>query len=358
MCVLARFARRRYPGTVDDILDSRLDPPDPIEREDKPPLGPARQYSAGRAALLLLLVLAVQLGVVSVFVSALDSAPTSDLPVAVMSSDATVSRVAGQFATPTEQYSDRDTALQAVHDRRAYAALVPDGAGGVELRIAAAGTDPAVRRLTWGYREAAIKSGVRATVIDNYSPNTNNPRNVTTFYLVVSWVVGGFLAATALAIALGAIPASERRTQARVLALLAYSLVSGIAGAIVLGPALDAGPGYGLALATFGSMITFGAAMTAAALQGWFGVLGAAAALGLFLLLGDPASGDPLVPQLDDWALTGAGTQLVRGVVQFGGGGGANELLALWIYCFGGAVAFLVAGHVRPGRGRSRLTGR
>jgi hypothetical protein len=103
-------------------------------------------------------------------------------------------------------------------------------------------------------------------------------------------------------------------------------------------------------------MITFGAAMTAAALQGWFGILGAAAAIVLFLLLGNP--GGLLPDVVHDWALTGLGTELVRSTVTFGGGGGVNDLIALWVYCFGGAVAFLVAGHVRPGRHRARLTGR
>lgn len=345
-----------------DVLDTRLTRPDPVETAPVEP-APAPRYGICRAALLLVLVLGLQLGFVAAFIGALHGAPDDGLPVAVVRGDMAVAKVAAQAGattTPTEEFSDRQSALQAVLDRRAYAALVPDGTGGAELLIATASTEPTAQALTRTYSAAARAAGVRTTIFDGYSPRAATPRNLATFYLVVGWVSGGFLAATALAIALGAVPASERRTQARVLALLAFSIVSGIAGAALVGPSLDGGAGYGLGLATFGAMIAFGAAMTAAALQGWFGLIGAGAAIGLFLLLGNPGSSSEYLPAFLDgphtWALTGVGTQLVRSAISVDESGGAQDLVALWLYCFGGAVAFLIAGHVRPGRRRARLT--
>jgi hypothetical protein len=286
----------------------------------------------------------------------------------VVSADPGVSKVAAAVQNPprTVEYGDRRSALKAVHDRRAYAAFVPDGTGGTELLIATAGTEPTARGLVQAYGKAGFLTGVRITIFDDYSPRSDDTTDLSTFYLVVAWVFGGFVAATALALALGSIPSSGGRTQARLLALLAYSLVSGVASAALVGPGLDVWNGYGVALTVFGTMITFGAAMTAAALQGWFGLIGAATSIGLFALLSNPGSSGPsdLLPaglrDLEVWALPWAGTQLVRGALDFGGGteGGMGNLVVLWAYCLGGAIAFLLAGHVKPGRYRARLTRR
>lgn len=337
----------------DDVLDVRITKPDPPRAAKA--AKPAKQYGTGRAAVLLVLVLVVQLGFTAAYLNALDAPAVGDLPVAVVAGDPAVSRVLAQTrgAAPTQEYANRDAALQAVHDREAYAALVPDGAGGSELRIATARTDPAAQGLVRAFQEASTAVGVRAVVFDNYSPRADDSRSLSTLFLVVGWVLGGFLAAAALAIALGAVPASERRTQARVLALLAYALVSGVAGAVLVGPVLGIWTGYGVALATFGTMIVFGAAMTAAALQSWFGLLGAGAAIALFLVLGIPGAGGELPGQ--SWALPGAGTELVRRALSLDSGTGGSgdvvtQMAALWLYCLGGAVAFLVAGHVRGRR--------
>ncbi len=333
-------------NTLDvDILDTRITPPDAPEPPPEP--APMPPYSIRRAAALLFLVLGVQLGFVAALVGAQHGSPADSAPVAIVATDPAVGDVVAQANTlRIAEYADQQAAIEAVHDRAAFAALVSDGVGGTELRVAARDTDPAARALIQAYTEAARAAGIRAAVFDDYSPQPDNTRNLTVFYLVVGWVAGGFLAATGLAIALGSVPASERRTQARLLAFLAYSIVSGVAGAILAG---QIGVGYSLALATFGAMITFGAAMTAAALQGWFGLFGAATAIGLFLLLDNPGGILPsFLHDAQDWALTAIGTDLVRGVITLGGGSGSvGQLVVLWVYCFGGAVAFLLAGHIR-----------
>jgi len=359
-----------------DVLDTRTSRPDLTTPEpDLPPQPspPPARYSTGRAAALLVLVLALQLGFVAAFIGALEAPPAGDLPVAVVTADAAVSRVEAAVQKPADppeivEYADRKGALEAVHGRRAYAALVPDGTGGTELLIATESSDPTARALVREYGKAGFLTGVRIVIFDDYSPRPDDTANLSTFYLVVAWVFGGLVAATALALALGSIPGTRNRTQARVLALLAYSLVSGLTSAALVGPGLDVWNGYGLALTVFGTMITFGAAMTAAALQSWFGLLGAGTAIALFALLSNPGSTGPVpadllpaaVRGLEVWALPWAGTQLVRGVVDIGttGGNPLSDFAVLWAYCLGGAVAFLVAGHVKPGRYRARLTRR
>jgi hypothetical protein len=360
----------RKPSVDADILDTRISPPTQVRpeqaKEPAPVPAPGTSYGIRRAAALLVLVLLLQLGFVAAYIGGLASPSAGSLPVAVVAGDAAVKRVqqvAGDEASAVE-YADRRSALQAVHDRRAYAALVPDGTGGTELRIATTQSDPAAGALVDTYGSAGRAAGIPIVVFDDYSPRPNNSRSVATFFLVVGWVVGGFLAATALAIALGSVPATQRRTQARVLGLLAYAVVAGVASSIVVGgPGLDVWTGDGVALATFGAMITFGAAMTAAALQGWFGLAGAGAAIALFVLLGAPGFSGPVpadalpgfLRDLQAWALPGAGTHLVRNALYFGSGSVTGEMIAVWVYCLGGAIAFLVAGHVKPGRIRARL---
>ncbi len=357
----------------DDVLDTRFTPPD---RVDPPapapapiPATPLARYGFGRAGMLLVLVLALQLGFIGAFIGALESSPATNLPIAVVKADPAVARVEAAVQKPADapvvvEYGDRRSALEAVHDRRAYAALVPDGTGGTEFLVATSGSEPTARALVQGYGKAGFLTGVRIVIFDDYSPRTDDTTNLATFFLVVAWIFGGFVAAAALAIALGSIPASRARTQARVLALLAYAAVSGLASAALVGPGLDLWNGYAMALTVFGTMITFGAAMTAAALQSWFGLIGAGTTIALFALLTNPGSSGPLpaaLGTLQDWALPWAGTELVRSALDFGGASGSQgmaNLAVLWVYCLGGAVAFLIAGHVRPGRLRARLTRR
>jgi hypothetical protein len=341
-----------------DVLDTRTAPPDAPERPpERDPL-PAPRYGAGRATLLLVLVVVLQLGFVGAYLSTVAAPPMQNLPVAVVASDPAVARVQDASSEParTIDHPDRQSALQAVQDRSAYAALVPDGANGVELRIATSQSEPVAQALVRAYGAAGMNSGVRTVIFDEYAPPPDESRSIAPFFLVVGWVLGGFLAATALAIALGSVPATPRRVQVRVLALLAYALVAGVANAVLVGPGMDLWSSDSLALGTFGAMVTFGAAMTAAALQSWFGLIGAGLGIALFVLLATPGAlpagwlGDPQA-----WTLPGAGTQLVRGALYPGSGAGAAELVTVWLYCFGGAVGFLVGGHVRPGRLRRLL---
>lgn len=178
------------------------------------------------------------------------------------------------------------------------------------------------------------------------------------FYLVLGWVVGGCLAATALALTVGSVPATSRRAQSRVLGLLAYSVLSGLFGAIVVGPTLDIWVDDVVPMAAFGTLIVFGAAMTAAALHGWLGVLGTGALAGAIVAAGSSAVPTQWVPaflrDMNGWLLHDVGTHLVRGAVHFGGDGIGRDLVTVWVYGLGGTIAFLVASHVKNSQHRGR----
>jgi hypothetical protein len=323
-----------------------------------------------RGAVILLLVLGLQVGFIAAYVGALHSPSPHRLPVGTVR-DAAVERIQSaasrgdDLLAPT-RYADRAAALTALAERDAFAVVLPDGRGGTELRIASAGAGAAAEPLAERYGKAAVATGTHLTVYDDHPLPPSDNRGLSAFYLVIGWVVGGYLGATALSIAAGAVPATVRLGALRVGALLAYSILSGVAGSIVVGPVLDIWSGHGIALAAFGTMVTFGAAATAAALSGWLGIVGTGAAIVLFVVLGNPGSGGPFPSEMlptffrgmREWVLPGVGTDLVRAAVYFGGHRITGDLAVLWAYGLGGTIAFLAAAVRAPGRVRGRLLGR
>jgi hypothetical protein len=195
---------------------------------------------------------------------------------------------------------------------------------------------------------------IRMTVVDEPAQPGEAPGR-SAFYLVLGWVVGGYLAATALAVAVGPVPGTSRRAQSRVLGLLGYSVLSGFVGAIVVGPTLEIWVDDVIPMAAFGTLIVFGAAMTAAALQGWLGVAGTGVLVGLLVAVGSSGDGGPVPPELlpaflrdmNTWLLHDVGTHLLRGAVYFGGTGIARDLVTVWVYGLGGTIIFLLASHIK-----------
>jgi hypothetical protein len=78
------------------------------------------------------------------------------------------------------------------------------------------------------------------TVTDIVPLQRGDSHGLTGFYLVVGWAVGGYLAAALLGMASGAPP----RAINRLIAFVPYAIISGLAGAIVVGPVLGALAGH------------------------------------------------------------------------------------------------------------------
>lgn len=70
-----------------------------------------------------------------------------------------------------------------------------------------------------------------------------------------------------------------------------YAVVSGLGGAIIVGPVLGALTGHLLALWALGALLVFCAAAVTMAFQVLFGVFGIALTLLLFVILGNPSAG-------------------------------------------------------------------
>lgn len=115
---------------------------------------------------------------------------------------------------------------------------------------------------------AATRSGTPLQIVDKVPVTSADPRGVVPFYLNVGYVLGGYLASTVLGISAGTCPRTARRAGLRIAALAVYSVLLGIAGAVVVGPVLDIWHHDVPTIAAIGALAVFAAAMFASAIQG------------------------------------------------------------------------------------------
>lgn len=152
-------------------------------------------------------------------------------------------------------------------------------------------------------------------------------RGLTSFYLVIGWILGGYLATAIIGVTRGSRPGSKNRAAIRLGAMIPYALASGLGGAVIVDTLLHALSGHFLALRGIGSLLVFTAAAVTMALQAMMGVVGIGVAVLVFVVLGNPSAGGSypaaLLPAF--WRAiggalpNGAGTTAVRNVVYFGG---------------------------------------
>jgi hypothetical protein len=180
------------------------------------------------------------------------------------------------------------------------------------------------------------------TVVDARPVQPGDSRGLTGFYLVIGWTVGGYLVAALLGIAKGARPANGKRAVIRLVAIALYAIVSGLGGAIIVGPALGALNGHLVALWWVGALVVFAAAAVTMAFEVLLGVIGIGIAVLLFVVLGNPSAGGAFSPALlpPFWRAiggsipNGAATAAVRNIVYFGGNDIAGHLLVIAAYAW------------------------
>lgn len=196
------------------------------------------------------------------------------------------------------------------------------------------------------------------TTTDVVPLQSGDARGLTGFYLVIGWLVGGYLVASLLGVAKGSRPATTRRAVLRLASLIPYSIFSGLGGAIIVGPVLGALDGHFIEIWWLGALIVFAAAAATTALQILFGVIGIGLAVLLFVVLGNPSAGGAF--QLDllppFWRAVGnafpngAGTDTIRRIVYFGGNGIVAHLLVIGAWAVVGTAVALVAAHLHVRR--------
>ncbi|MCD0485314.1 SNG1 family protein [Streptacidiphilus sp. ASG 303] len=311
-----------------------------------------------RAFLLMTGVLLLQVGFVVSYIGAFHSPSPHRVPVAVVAPPqvsrqvvALLNRLPGEPARATAAPSAA-AARRQVLDRTVDAALLVDAAGTRDTLLVASAGGPAVsdtaaqlgRRIEVG-RKRAI------TVTDIRPPAPADGRGLSSFYLVVGWMVGGYLASSMLAVSAGARPANAHRALVRLAVLALYAVLSGLAGAVVVDTVFHALPGHFAALWGIGALVVFAAAASSMALQTLFGTVGIGLAVLLFVVLGNPSAGGPypsvLLPPF--WRVIGpalppgAGTTAVRNTVYFSGNATTGPLWILGAWAAGGLLVGLLA---------------
>jgi hypothetical protein len=188
--------------------------------------------------------------------------------------------------------------------------------------------------------------------------SSDDSRGVAPFYLVLGWVVGGYLAATVVGLLHGMSSAGRVNAWRRVATLSAYSMVSGIVVSLLTAAVFGVVTDHLLAVMLIGSLVVFATAVATAALQSVFGMAGTAIMLILFVGFGNPASGGPVVrPLLPGlWRtlggalIPGAGTDAMRAAVYFPDRSITPAILTLAVWAIAGVgVVVLVARSRRPG---------
>lgn len=317
-------------------------------------------------ALLLIGVLLVQLAFIASYVGAFHSPTPRDVPVAVVAPPGAPTELARETAQRLNALDDHPLKATVVkdekegrdqlHDRKVSGVLLL-GTQSDQLLVASAEgatESEALEKVVTKVFEAQQRT---VEVVDAIPADKGDSHGLSSFYLAVGWVVGGYLAASMLGVTVGARVPSMRRLAIRLGGMFVYSLLSGLGGAWIVGPWLGAlDHGY-WALAGLGTLVVLAVGVATLAFETWFGVIGIGVAILLFVVLGNPSAGGaypnsllpPFFSAIGPWLPPGAGTSGIRGIVYFDGAGVRGPVLVLLGWLVLGILGML-AGTLRPRR--------
>ncbi|MEU1625797.1 ABC transporter permease [Streptomyces sp. NPDC020096] len=318
-------------------------------------LAELRDAVTARAALLVVGVFVIELAFIVSYLGAFHSPTPHRIPVAVAAPAQVQGQVVSKLnALPGDPVrarpaADRAEARRQILRRTVDAAFVVNPRGTTDSLLVASAGGPSVAQTASQIAQEVEKANGRSVrVTDIRPPHKADGRGLSSFYLVIGLVIGGYVASSALAMSHGARPANVHRTTIRLGALALLSIASGLGGAIIVDPVFGALPGNFGALCGIGALTTFTAAAVGMALQVLFGQLGVGLALLIFVVLGNPSSGgvypSSLLPPF--WSAigqalpSGAATTLVRNTVYFHGNGTS---LAWWVLAAWAAGGLLVS---------------
>jgi hypothetical protein len=215
-------------------------------------------------------VLLLQLGFIASYLGAFHDPKPRDIPIAVVappgapagSADQAVARLNQLSGHPVKARaaSDAAAARALLNDRTVYGILLLGSANSDRLQVtsaAGAAVSTALVSIVGGIDQSQGRTLVATDVIP---AGSGDARGLSAFYLVVGWMVGGYLVAAILGIAKGSRPTSRTRGGLRLATLALYAIISGLGGALIAETILSALSGHFLALWWLGALLVFAVA--------------------------------------------------------------------------------------------------
>jgi hypothetical protein len=321
---------------------------------------------------LIIGILLLQIGFILSYVGAFHSPTPHGIPVAVVApapeSGPIVTKLNLIPSAPLHATaaSSQAAARRLIGEESISAALVINPAGTTDTLLVASADGSSEATAVQQVITAAEASAHRSVTVTDIVPlNRGDFHGLTAFYLVTGWTVGGYLVAALLGIASDARPVTTRRTIFRLIAFVPYAIISGLAGAIVVGPVLGAFTGHLLALWWLGALLVFAVGAVTLAFQTLFGVIGIGITILVFVILGNPSAGGAYQPALlpPFWRAigsalpNGAAVDSVRRIVYFGAYDISGHLIVLASYAVAGVIIAIIGAiikqHFRDARSRA-----
>lgn len=319
----------------------------------------------GRAALLVIGVLALTALFIASYAGAFHSPKPKDVPLAVVAPEQVrgelvtkLNELSGSPLSPRAVDSEAD-AVQQIKDREIDGALIFDSRGTTDKLLVASASGGSLPEAIEEVVSLVEKDQRRTVQVTDVAPAAkSDTRSLSAFYLVVGWCVGGYLCAAILAVSYGARPTNPRRAVVRLGAHALYSVFAGLAGAVVIGPILDAMPGSVAALWGLGTLIVFAVGAATFAFQGIAGIVGIGLTILVIVVGGNPSAGGaypyPLLPPF--WRAIGpalppgAGTWSARSIAYFDNSALTGPMLVLAAWAVAGTVLTVVFASFSKGR--------
>jgi hypothetical protein len=335
------------------------------ESAEKP--GPRRQNPVrwlGRPAVALGGVILFQLLFVSVFAGVLHHPVLHRAPVAVAGRSPLAQAVSGHGGGTVRLVAEptAGAARAALSGGQVNAAIIV-GPHGESLLIQTAASPGTASVLTKEFTSAAAVLKTPLRVRDLAPLPASDSTGISLFFLVIGWMLGGYVGATALALVLGGMRSPGlRQTGVRLGLLAGYAVISGLLGVLLIGPVMGVVSGYSLSLAGTGMLLVFGAAAATAGLQAALGMPGTLIAIIGMVVFGDPTAGTSIATPLlaSPWNVIGqglppsAGLSAARGVIYLGGVDLTGPLVVLAAYASAGTLLTLAATAWRRHRAATR----
>jgi hypothetical protein len=303
-------------------------------------------------ALVLLPATVLMLAFAFFYVGAFHDPTPHHVPVAVVGPPSVVvalNRVPGD-PLDARQASSRADALSQINGRKVYGAYEP---ASNRLFVASAANRATAVALEETFNLIAAAQHRPAVQVTDVKPlPPKDPNGTAAFYAVVAWMFGGYIGATLIGLIGSPRSTSTRRAAARIGALAAFGIVSGILSVVMLRASFGVFSGHVVALCAIAALTIFASGAATAGIQAAAGPAGTGLVILVFVILGNSASGGPfarpLLPGL--WRTIGgvlppgASVDLARSALFFDGARIAGPILVLVLWGVLGTLLALALG--------------